>query len=390
MTNICDKNARIFISVAEASADAHAAALVRAARERLPNCRFYGLAGPRMVTDGVERLYDFTSHAAMLAGIFSVIGHAWKVMRLVERSWDANPPDLVVLLDSPELHLRLAAKAKARGIPVLYYIAPQTWASREGRNAKIARIVDRLACILPFEQEYFRNVGINAEYVGHPLFETLRREQPDEATIARLRNNGQPVVAVLPGSRKHVIDAVLPRQLEVLQKLQNGGQRVRVAISAISHERATQIRSHLGQLPQPAEIVIADNASLLTAADLVLVASGTAALHVGHYRTPMIVMYDAGRLLRIPHALFGRFILKIRHLSLLNILANQRIVPEFMPFIRNTNEIAHVARQLLTDQTWRDLMVKQIDEIVAPLENTTASENVCRMIAEMLECGTGL
>jgi len=376
--------ARIFISVAEDSADVHAASLVRRAAELLPDCSFYGLTGPRLRKAGADSLFDLTTHAAMLTGIVTVIGRAWKAVRLVERSWKDAPPDLVVLLDSPELHLRLARRARARGLPVLYYIAPQTWAARERRNRQIARDVDRLACILPFEQEYFRRAAINAEYVGHPLFEALQTETPDETVVRRLRAARLPVIALLPGSRRHVIDAVLPLQLAVLRKLQGDGCPFRAAISAVSDRRAAQIRTHVAAANIAAETLVADNASLLTAADLVLVASGTATLHVAHYRKPMVVLYDAGRLLATLYRPLGHFVLKTPHLSLVNILAGRRVVPEFMPFVRDTHEVARVAGQLLTDVTWRQLMVRQIDEIVRPLESSTASESVCRMIAAML------
>ncbi len=385
MSDATAKPARIFISVAEDSADVHAAALLRKARELLPHCSFHGLTGPRLRAAGAETIFDLSAHAAMLTGVFSIVGRARQAIRTVEHSWQTNPPDLVVLLDSPELHLRLARRAHARGLPVLYYIAPQTWASRAGRNRQIAETVDRLACILPFEQDYFRRANINAEYVGHPLFETLRRERPDPEVVDRLRSGGKPLVAILPGSRRHVIDAVLPRQLAVLRKLRAAGAAARAAISAVSEDRAEQIRSQLTANNAQSEIIVTDSASLLTAADLALVASGTATLHVAHYRKPMIVMYDAGRLLGALYRPFGRFVLKTPHLSLVNILAGRRIVPEFMPFVRDTGAVARVASRLLTDQDWRELMIAQLDEVVRPLENSNASENVCRIIREMLE-----
>ena len=136
---------------------------------------------------GAATLYDFTAHAAMLSGVLSVIGHAREALRTVERSWREDPPDVVVLLDSPELHLRFARRAKALGLPVLYYIAPQTWAAREYRNRQIARDVDRLACLLPFEQNYFRQHLVLAEFVGHPLFEALARQESVPAVVDRLR-----------------------------------------------------------------------------------------------------------------------------------------------------------------------------------------------------------
>jgi len=123
---------------------------------------------------------------------------------------------------------------------------------------------------------------------------------------------------------------------------------------------------------------------VLSAADLVLVASGTATLHAAYYRKPMVVLYDAGRLLSSLYRPFGRFVVKTPHLSLVNILAGRRVVPEFMPFVRDTDEVARVVGRLLTDEGWRRLMIDQIDEVVRPLETAPASENVCRIMKEML------
>jgi len=374
----------IFISVAEDSADVHAAALVRAAVEHLPGCRFSGLTGPRLRALDVRTLYDLTSHAAMLSGVAGVLGHAWRALRAVKRAWESDPPNLVVLLDSPELNLKIARAAKRRGFRVLYYIAPQTWAARAYRNRQIARDVDRLACILPFEEAYFRRHLIYADYVGHPLFETLRAETPDPDVVRRLQAGGAPVVALLPGSRRHVIDTMLPLQLEVVRRLRAAGRAVEPVVSSVAADRVPLIRRHIYASGFAAQIVSGDNASLLTAADLALVASGTATLHAAYYRKPMIVMYDAGRLLRWPHTLFGRFVLKTPHLSLVNILAGARVVPEFMPFIRDVVPIATVAGQLLRDETWRRVMARQLDELLRPLEGAQASATVCGIMRDML------
>ena len=361
----------------------HAASLVQQARQRLPGCRFHGLTGPRLRAAGVDTVYDFTAHAAMLSGVLSVIGRAREALRAVEQSWREKPPDAVVLLDSPELHLRLAKRAKRLGLPVLYYIAPQTWAARAYRNRQIARDIDRLACILPFEQSYFRKKLIWAEFVGHPLFEALARQQPDQAIVQQFREDGVPLVALLPGSRRHVIDAMLPQQLEVVRRLCES-RKLRIAVSCVSTERHEQIHRHLHATTLGAEIIVADNASLLSAADLVLVASGTATLEVAYYRKPMVVMYDAGRLLKWPYRLFGRYVLKTPHLSLVNILAGARVVPEFMPYVRDLREVTTVAGRLLVDEQWQALMKQQLAEVVEPLQCSRASERVCQIIADLI------
>jgi lipid-A-disaccharide synthase len=386
---IVDADRRIFISVAEASADLHAAALLRQAGETLPACRFYGLTGPRMRAAGAETLYDFTAHAAMLSGVLSVVGHARRALRLIEQSWREAPPAAVVLIDSPELHLRLARRARQMGVPVLYYVAPQTWAARAYRNRQIARDVDRLACILPFEEAYFRGVGIAAEFVGHPLFESSRRQTVDEGTVRMLRTGDGPLIALLPGSRRHVIDTMLPRQLEVIRHLRQAGVTPRVAVSCVDTGQQAGIEEHLMRAGMAARVVVGDNASLLSAADLVLVTSGTATLEVAYYRKPMIVMYDAGRLLRWPYRLLGRLVLATPHLSLVNILAGARVVPEFMPFLPDVRRVARTAGALLHDARWRDLLVRQLDELVRPLVDTQPSRRVCELLAELLGLSGG-
>lgn len=388
---------RVFISVAEDSADVHAAALIRTAAQHLPDVRFYGIVGPRCRVAGAEMLADLTPHAAMLAGTLGVVRRALHVVKQVEADWDRDPPAAVVLLDSPELHLGiyelglpgLAARARRLGIPVLYYIAPQTWASRPWRDRWIARDVTRLACILPFEVEHFRRRRIVAEFVGHPLFETLQRTQPSRAAVARLRARGAPLIALLPGSRRHVIETTLPYQLEVLSELDRRGVRTSVAVSAVSDARQPLIASILARYGRTAPIVVADNTALLSVADLVLVASGTVTLEVAHHRKPMIVMYDIGRVMNTLHNLTLRRTVRLPHLSLVNILAGARVVPEFMPDPPDPAVVARVAEQLLMDEPWRRLMIDQLSEVIRPLEQSPASENVCRILGELLSPRSG-
>lgn len=374
----------IFISVCEDSADVHAAALMRAAAEHLPGARFQGLTGPRLRALGADTVYDFAQHAAMLGGVIGLIGRARQAMHFIKRSWQQRRPDVVVLLDSPEFHLRVAKRAKAHQLPVLFYIAPQTWASRAGRNRQIARDIDALACILPFEERYFHEHGVpQARYVGHPLVETLARQAPDHERVRAIRAAGRPVIALLPGSRRHVISGVLPLQMEVLRELGALGCHPHVAISAVDDDRAAHIQSLLGLQKADAQIVTGDNASLLAAADLVLVASGTATLEVAYYRRPMIVMYEAGWLLGEGHRWVGRWVVKTPHMSLVNILAGKRVVPEFMPRVDDPGAVAQTAAELLRDEIWRRQMQKEFDTLLHTLSAGSASGNVCRLIAEM-------
>lgn len=374
---------RIFISVAEDSADLHAAALVTELRARFSGLDFYGLTGPRLRAAKVETVYDFAAHAAMLSGIFRVLGRAWEARRAIIAAWDRLPPDLVILMDSSALHLPLARLARRRGYRVLYYIAPQTWASRAYRNRRLATDVERVACILPFEEAYFRRALVPATYVGHPLFESLRRTAPTPEVVAQLRRagSGRPIVALLPGSRRHVIERILPLQLRVLRQLQTVGIGVHALVSSTSQERVLLLRRIIHAGGFAADILVDQNPTLLAAADLVLVASGTATLEVAYHRKPMIVLYDVGAFWGRLHRWLGWLAVKPPPLSQVNILANAFIVPEFMPWIPDTRPIAAVAAQLLRDPTWQETMRAQLDALVRPLENAHASARVADWIA---------
>lgn len=373
----------VFISVAEPSADEHAAALLRTARSMLPGCRFHGFAGPKMVAAGCEAIGDLTAHAAMLAGVLKLIGRGWMALRAARRSWQARRPDLVLVMDSGALHLRMAAAAKQAGRPVLYYIAPQTWASREYRVRRLARDVDRLACILPFEEAYFRRHGVNATFVGHPLFDG--RAAPAVSANPAADRDPAARLAILPGSRKGVVAAVLPKQLAVLRGLRSRGRTVTARISAASDERREQIATLLSRFGMTDVPIVpaAENPALLAEADLVLVASGTATLAVAAARRPMVVLYEAGALLRWPYELIGRRFLLTPHLSLVNILAGERIVPEFMPYVGPVERVVDAAETLLDDSDARSRQIARLDAVVRPLEQSQASANVCRMIAEL-------
>lgn len=370
----------VFISVAEDSADLHGATLVRAARRRWPDVRFSGFAGPRMAAEGVHSLLDLTGGAAMLAGILRRLGSGWRALAAARRAWRHARPDLVILMDSTALHLPMAAAAKRQGLPVLYYISPQTWASRPGRNRRLARDVDHVACILPFEESYLRSAGVQATYVGHPLFEALVRQSADPQTTTALAGPG-PLVALLPGSRSDVIERMLPLQLQVIARLR---QRPRIAVSCASDRRRRLILRILAAHGCEAPLLQDQNAGLLRAADLVLVASGTATLEVAYHRTPMVVMYDAGMLMRILYRLGGKRWIQTRYLSLVNILAGDGVVPEFMPFVPRVDDVARAADALLADPALRQQMRRRLEVVIRPLEDSRASDNVCDLIEDML------
>ncbi|UCD28405.1 MAG: hypothetical protein JSV03_15180, partial [Planctomycetota bacterium] len=279
---------RIFISAAEPSGDQHAAGLIRQILKICPQASFFGIAGPDMRSAGCQPIDDLTDRSAMLLGAISLVRHGYKLLRQVRRLLLAGRVNLAILVDSPALHLPMAKRAKAAGCPVLYYIAPQLWAWAPWRIRRVRRLVDRLAAILPFEEAYFRQRGVNVHYVGHPLIEQLAEAEPSAKAVQALKDLGQPVVACLPGSRTHVIEEVLPGQVKVAQAIADRHPDAIFLFSAANEQSINIIGNALNQTNLKSRMVIDRNMEVLSAADLALCASGTATLEVAYYQVPMV------------------------------------------------------------------------------------------------------
>ncbi len=335
-----------------------------------------------MVQAGCDSIFDMTRHAAMLLGVVRVAGRAVAMLQTSEEHLRRYPFDAAVVIDSPTLHLPLAGRAQAAGVPVMYYIAPQMWAWGAYRIHKLRNRADRVAVILPFEEKYFRDRGVNATYVGHPLAEQLAEISIDDAVRNEIRMRGTPVIALLPGSRRHVIKSVLPGQLEVARRIASVFPEAVFGVSVANPQAAPVIEGLLSSSAAPVKAYPGNHAELIQAADLVLAVSGTTTLEVAFHRRPMIVMYNSSRAF---YHLIGRWLIHTPHLSLPNILAGREIVPEFMPYYTSTQPIAERAIQLLRSENARQAMIRDLEEIVAPLRDASASQRAAAMLLDMAE-----
>jgi len=371
----------VFISAAEPSADLHGASLIRATRALDPTVRFVGVAGPKMVEAGCERIFDMSRHAAMLLGVVKNVIRGITMLNTCDRHLRGYPFAAAVVIDSPMLHLPLAAKAQAAGVPVLYYIAPQMWAWGKYRIHKLRNRVDRVAVILPFEEEFFRNQGVNATYVGHPLAEQFAQMSIDREVVAGIRRRGVPVVALLPGSRTHVVESVLPGQLQVAERIASAIPGATFGVSVANTQVAPLVTKLVASSRVSIEPYSGGHAELIQAVDLVLVASGTTALEVAFHERPMIVMYNSSRFFY--HAI-GRWMIDLRYLSLPNILAGREIVPEFMPYYTSTIPIADRAIELLRSEDARRTMAENLAKTVAPLRGTHAAHRTAELLLELI------
>lgn len=372
----------MFISAAEASGDRHGAELIRAIRDLRPGATFFGVAGPAMQAAGCEALEDFTARATMLVGAVRLAGHAFRLVRQVGRTVRDRQTDLAVLVDSPALHLPMARHIRSAGCPVLYYIAPQLWAWAPWRIRRVRRRVDRMAVILPFEEQYFRDRGVAADFVGHPLATQLAAEQPSPEAVEELRPLGRPLIACLCGSRKHVVEEVLPGQIEVARAIAATYPQAGFVFAAASDRTAGMIRGALAGERFRYRLEVGRNAEVLSAADFALCASGTATLEVAWHGVPMIVMYNGSKW---GYRLVGRWLITTPHLCLVNILAGRRIVPEFMPYYTSTRPIADEALRILGSPERQAAMKTELARVVELLGTANAAARTAQMAVELAE-----
>lgn len=379
---------RIFVSVAEQSADEHAAMLLRSFRQLAPDAAFSGMAGPALRAEGAESFEDLTRQSAMALAAFKKVPWALRLMRRVRRHLKSGHYDAAVLVDSPALHLPMAKICRSLGIPVLYFIAPQTWAwgPPKWRNQRIRKRVDRLACIWPFEETYFQDAGIAARYVGHPSFDRLAAIETSQQAIDGHRLGAQQVITLLPGSRPHVINEVLPGQLEIACALTRRFAKLRVlAVAANDHARAL-VESLNKQLAPNLPMTLLQGetarAEAIQAADLVLVASGTVTLEVAYWATPMIVMYNSNRW---TYELIGRWLIRTPWLSIPNIIAQRQMVPEYMPYYTSTAPIAAQAIDWLSNPLARQRVRDDLRRTIQPLVKTGAAANAAAELHQLLQ-----
>jgi lipid-A-disaccharide synthase len=375
---------RVFITVAEVSGDKHAAQLIRGLRALDHTVQIEGLGGHEIAEAGAVVHHETVGEAAMM---HHALGRVREVMRLLgwtRRHYQASPPDLHVCVDSPAMNFHFAKLAHSFRVPVLYYIAPQTWAWREGRVKKIRRWVDRVACILPFEEQYFRQHGINATFVGHPLFDELPRDRDAQREGPRFPDR-PPVIGLLAGSRRSEAAANFPHQLDV-------ARRVLAEFPGSTFELPTTpatdpvVREHLardGAMGARCTVAVGGFDQMVPRCDLCLTVSGTATLHVAGWGVPMVVVYRGNPVL---WHLLGRWLVKTRTYSLVNLLSDVRrhIVPEFIPWYGSNEPVARHVVGMLRDPAQLDAQRAALRHLVRALDRPGASMNAAKIAMELL------
>ena len=333
----------VLIVAGETSGDFHGAHLVRAMRKRDAHLCFCGIGGDRLKAEGVRLL--MAAQDISVVGITEVISKLSKVfagISAIKKTFNSHRPELVVLIDFPDFNLHIAKLAKKHGLPVLYYISPQIWAWRSGRIEKIRRYVDQMAVILPFEEAYYQKYNVPATFVGHPLLDYYTEKD----TAIETDGGNTRTVGILPGSRRSEIEKNLPVMLAAATRMKEGFPEMRFLISiapGIDEQWMSQMIDPYRKSLHIEQVVGAVR-QVFENSTLILAASGTVTLETAIFGVPMIIIY---RISAISYRL-GRALVNVSNIGLVNIIADERVVPELIQDAANPAAIAREAVDILS------------------------------------------
>ncbi|HWR44328.1 lipid-A-disaccharide synthase [Sporomusa sp.] len=372
---------KIMLSVGEASGDLHGASVANALKLLQPDIELFGMGGKAMQAAGVNVIYDIAGLGVI--GFVEVIKNLGKLFELRDNLaalMDKERPDVLVIIDYPDFNMRLAKIAKAKGIPVVSYISPSAWAWRRGRAKEVAKTVNKVAAIFPFEADVYREAGADVTFVGHPLADIVKPALSKEEAYRYFgARPDRPVVLLMPGSREQEISKLLPVMLEagelIVEKLPDCQFFLPVA-STISREMLQNIiDSHNVNVTLTTEYTY----DLMGLSDAVIAASGTATLETSLMGAPTVIIYKIAALTYF----LGKFLIKIPNIGLPNIVAGRRIVPELLQDAVNPGSIAAETVKLIADTAVREQALADLAEVKAKLGQTGAVKRVAEVILEV-------
>lgn len=377
-----DKPVRIGIVAGEASGDILGAGLIAALQERIPNLQVEGIAGPRMLGLGAQSLFPMERLSVMgLVEPLKRLPELLRIRRTLRRHFIDNPPDLFVGIDSPDFNLSLEESLKTAGIPTVHYVSPSVWAWRRGRIKKIARAVDHMLTLLPFEADFYREHQVPVTFVGHPLADEI----PLQVDTAAAREElgfapGDRVVALLPGSRGGEVKLLGPLFLQAARWCHQRRPELRFVLPAANEQRLAELKQLLenyGDLP--VTLLDGNSHGAVAAADNVLIASGTATLETMLLKKPMVVAY---KMAGLSYAIFSRM-LHTSWVSLPNLLAQRELVPEILQDDATPENLGAALLQFYDDPLLYDQLQREFDDLHQQLRRNAsarAADAVCQLI----------
>jgi lipid-A-disaccharide synthase len=358
---------KVLVSAGEASGDLYAASLIKVLRRQFPDAEFFGCAGPRMQAVGVHAVVD--AHSLSVVGLFEVVSHLPRIyseFRKLIAYAESERPDFALLTDSPDFNLRVARKLKSLSIPVIYLVAPQVWAWRPGRAARIRESVRRLLCLFPFEERFFRDYGVDAHYIGHPLTRLVRPRRDRAAFFRELGiSPDRPLIALLPGSRPGEIRRHVPLLAEATQHIAMKRDCSFVCGAPPGFSATFRSVNFWERFSSRSiQILEGDTWDLLAHADLALAASGTVTVEAAILGTPMVTFYRVSSL----SWWMGKRLVRVPFFSMVNLIAGRRIVPELIQNDMTAERLAGEALHLLDNPAAAQEMRAGLTDVRCELE----------------------
>jgi lipid-A-disaccharide synthase len=374
---------KVMLMSGEASGDLHGANLAREIQNQDPSITLYGVGSVRMKEAGVQMLADASEISVV--GITSVITHFRSIYRVyakLKRFLNEERPDLLVLIDFPDFNIMLGKAARKLGIPVLYYISPQVWVWRKGRIKTLAGLVKTMIVVFPFEVPLYEKAGVDVRFVGHPLTDVvqsaLTKEQAkDDLGLAADRRT----VALLPGSRKSEIVHLLPDMLKAARILLSRFSDLQFVLPIAPTLGQGFVRAFISQDDIPVRVINGRVYDVLKAADVALVASGTATLETGLMAVPMAIVYKISAL---NYFIITKLVRGVQDVGLVNIVAGRRIVPELVQNESTPENMADAITAMLNDPIYYNRIYDSLAEVKTLLGEPGASKRAASVVGELL------
>jgi len=370
------------IIAGEVSGDMHASAMVRAAKNINPDIEWFGIGGPLMREAGVETFHDISKMAVIgLAEVIRRYSFFKKVFYEMLELAESRKPDAVVLVDYPGFNLRLAERLHERGIKVIYYICPQVWAWHRERIPKMAKIIDHLITIFPFEAQHFSKTGLKVTFAGHPLVDETKKARNLPAIQLPWKKSKR--VALLPGSRIQEIKRLLPVMWRAAALLEKENPEISFIIAASGETEIPLIREITDRISGPADfaIVPAKTREVLRQADAAIVASGTATIETALMQCPMTVVYKVNPITYF----FGKLLIKIDNIGMVNIVAGREICPELIQHAATPKALTETILPLINDTRQRSEMLKALDEVITIMGQGGTAQHAAEIILQELD-----
>ncbi|MBU4208704.1 MAG: lipid-A-disaccharide synthase [Proteobacteria bacterium] len=380
------KPKHVMIIAGEASGDLHGSKLVRAICNKNKEIYFCGIGGQALKEAGVKILVDASELSVVgITEVFSKIPNLFKAMSVVKRHLKSLKPDLVILIDFPDFNLKIAAAAKKLGIPILYYISPQVWAWRPGRVKTIRELVNHVAVILPFEEDFYKKHNVPVTFVGHPLLDNYTQNnlrQSDTLETVENENHEMLVIGLLPGSRDREVKSLLPVMLNAANILQKRIKRVKFIISIAPSVEKKYVEQILKKHKEISDCKLAteDVKKVFEMCRIAVAASGTVTLEAAIAGTPMVIIYKVSSV----SYWLGKLMVRVKNFGLVNLIAGENIVPELLQDKASPENIADTVFNMLNDTKGLQKMREKLLEIRDMLGGPGASERVAEIALNMM------